>query len=66
MYPVQARRVVDISFPRHVPPCQVDSGVFSIKPNVHGKLINDGFPSYIPIVQPICPVDVESTLYKLL
>ena len=40
MYPVQARRVVDISFPRHVSPCQVDCGVFYIARNVHGKLIN--------------------------
>ena len=43
MYPVQARQVVDISFPRHVSPCQVDSRVFYIARNVHGKLINDGF-----------------------
>ena len=66
MYPVQARRVVDISFPRHVSPFQLDSGVFSSARNMHGKLINDGFPSYITIVLPVCPVDVESTLYKLL
>ena len=66
MYPEQARRVVEISFPRHVSPCQVASGVFYIARNVHGKSINDGFPSYIPIVKPVCPVDVINTIQAII
>ena len=66
MYPVQARWVVDISFPRHVSPCHVDCGVFYIARNVHSKLINDGFPSYIPIVQPVCPVHVINTIQAII